>query len=101
MVNVYAIRFVVEKNEELEVEQYAYIVMFTTFPDCLVMRYESRARALKQALGSKSAEVDIASFPNNASKRELKIKSFQRRYAVKSGKPGRPRKSTNVSCLHG
>ena len=71
------------------------------FSDCLVVRYESRVKALKQALGPRSAEIDIANFPDNASKQEFEIKSFQRRYAVKSGKPGRPRKSKNFRCLHG
>ena len=45
MVDVYAIRFVVEKNEELGVGQYTYTVMSTTPLGCLAVRYESRERA--------------------------------------------------------
>ena len=63
---MYAIRFFVEKDEELKVGLYAYIVMATTPPGSVVVRYEPPERslpmtAIKQALGLRRAEIGIAS----------------------------------------
>ena len=69
-VEVYAIRFLI-KNRENEVRdgQYAYTVMCKTPPDCVAVRYETREKALRQALGSRAPEVGIASFVDSAAKR--------------------------------
>ena len=96
MVDVYAIRFVVKKDDELKVGQYAYTVMATTPPGCVAVRYEPPERAIKQALGSRRVEIGIASFTDNAPKREFEDKAFLRRFPVKTGKRGRPRKSKNA-----
>ena len=95
-VEVYAIRFLI-KNRENEVRdgQYAYTVMCKTPPDCVAVRYETREKALRQALGSRAPEVGIASFVDSAAKRKSEKTAFKRRYPVREGKRGRPRKSKN------
>lgn len=97
-VEVYAIRFIDKhkKGEEVSDGQYAYTVMCQTPPNCVAVRYETKEKALRQALGSRSAEIGIASFMDNAKIRRFEKKAFKRRFPVKTGKPGRPRKSKNA-----
>lgn len=62
------LRFVVEKNGELKLGQYACTVLARTSSGCVAVRYQSREKALKQALGTRKAEVGIASFTDKVEK---------------------------------
>ena len=99
-VEVYAIRFLMTTREKgMKDGHFAYTVMCRTPPDCVAVRYEPRRIAIRQALGTRSAEIGIASFQDNAKKREFEKKAFLRRHKIipaKGSKGGRPRKSKNA-----
>ena len=95
-VDVYAIRFLKETKEgEVKDGTFAYTVMCKAPRDSVAVRYEPMEVALRQALGNRAAEIGIASFPDHAPLRHFEQKAFKRRFPVKTGQRGRPRKSKN------
>ena len=96
MVDVYAIRFL-ERTKDGKVKDgsFAYTVMCKAPPDCVAVRYEPMKVALRQALGNRSAEIGIASFTDHAPLRHYEQQAFRRRFPVRTGQRGRPRKSKN------
>ena len=96
LVDVYAIRFLKEtKTGDIKDGSFAYTVMCKAPPDCVAVRYEPLKVALRQALGNRAAEIGIASFTDHAPLRHYEEKAFKRRFPVKTGQRGRPRKSKN------
>lgn len=57
------------------------------------MEYQSYAITQRQALRNRDAEIGIASFVDNAPLRYFEKEAFQRRFSVRTGVRGRPRKS--------
>ena len=99
-VDVYAIRFLKETKEgEVKDGNFAYTVMCKAPPDSVAVRYEPMEVALRQALGNKAAEIGIASFPDHAPLRHFEQNALRRRFPVKTGKRGRPRKSKDHKSL--
>ena len=64
-VDVYAVRFLKEKNDELTLGQHAYTVFAKVPPGSVAVRYDSPEKARKQALGLRRAEIGIASFTSD------------------------------------
>lgn len=96
LVDVYAIRFLKEtKDGNVKDGSFAYTVLCKAPPDCVAVRYEPMKIALRQALGNRAAEIGIASFTDHAPLRHYEQQAFRRRFPVKTGKCGRPRKSKN------
>ena len=96
LVDVYAIRFLkATKNGDIKDGSFAYTVMCKAPPDCVAVRYEPMKVALRQALGNRAADIGIASFPDHAPLRHYEQQAFKRRFPVKTGQRGRPRKSKN------
>ena len=96
LVDVYAIRFLkVTKTGDVKDGAFAFTVMCKAPPDCVAVRYEPMEIALRQALGNRGAEIGIASFPDHAPHRHYEQHAFKRRFPVKTGQRGRPRKSKN------
>ena len=96
MVDVYAIRFL-EKTKHGDVKDgsFAFTVMCKAPPGCVAVRYEPTEVALRQALGNRAGEIGIASFPDHAPIHDYEQHAFRRRFPVKTGQRGRPRKSKN------
>ena len=57
------------------------------------MEYQPYAVAQRKALGDRDAEIGIASFHDNAAPRHFEEQAFLRRFPVRTGTRGRPRKS--------
>lgn len=96
LVDVYAIRFLKEtKNRDNKDGSFACTVMCKAPPDCVAVRYEPMKVALRQALGNRAAEIGIANFTDHAPLRHHEQQAFRRRFSVKTGQRGRPRKSKN------
>ena len=96
MVDVYAIRFLEKtKNGNVKDGSFAYTVICKTPSECVAVRYEPRKVALRQALGNRKAEIGIASFTDHAPLRHYEQQAFKRRFPIKTGQRGRPRKSKN------
>ena len=96
LVDVYAIRFLKEtKTGDVKDGSFAYTVMCKAPLDCVAVRYEPMEVALRQALGNRVAVIGIASFPDYAPHRQYEQQAFKRRFPVKTGQRGRPRKSKN------
>ena len=69
--------------------------MWKTPPDCVSVHYEPEEKARSLALGSGGAEIGIGSFMDNAKSRRFEKQAIKRKFSVKSGEVGRPRKSKN------
>lgn len=91
-VNVFAFRFLNESDNDKEKKGYAYTVMCRPPPDCVSVRYVPPNKARQLALGSRAAEIGIAGFMDNSESRNFEREAVKRRFPVKEGNSGRPRK---------
>ena len=73
--------------------KYIYIVMCKTPPDCVPVHCVPEEEAKLLALGSGRAEMGIGSFMDNAKSQRFEQKAFKKKFPVKLGEVGRPRKS--------
>ena len=78
--------FLLYQRRGKSVKSFAYTVIYKTPPNSLPIRYQSEAVARRQALGTRQAEIGIASFMDHASHRNMEKSTFRSRWNVKSGR---------------